>query len=266
MSENSEKIKGLAGTLVYHALFLVIILLMALKTPLPLPGEEGVEVDLGYSDQGMGFIQPEEITAPAQVLEQPPPPEAQPEEEVLTQDVEETPVSKPKTETPREQVKPLPDDRQQEKTDQQPAEPEQAVNPDALYKGPSKISSTSGNQGITGAEGDQGRPDGVKGAGNYDGMGGSGGGVSYSLSGRTAKNLPKPDYQSDEQGRIVVTIWVDRTGRVTKAEPGARGTTIADLTLRNHAKNAALRATFSPSPDAPELQTGTVTYIFIKMN
>ncbi len=266
MSEKSDKIKGLAGTLLFHTVFLVAILLMALRTPLPLPGEEGVEVDLGYSDQGMGIIQPEEIALPDEAQAQPPPPESQPEEEVLTQDVEETPVSKPKTEKPREQVKPVPDDKQQQVADQQPAEPKQVVNPDALYKGPSQGSSTGGNQGITGTAGDQGRPDGVKDANNYDGTGGSGGGVSYSLTGRKAKNLPKPDYQSEEQGRIVVTIWVDRAGRVTKAEPGAKGTTIADLTLRNQAKSAALRATFSPSPEAPELQTGTVTYIFIKMN
>ncbi|MBP6979137.1 MAG: energy transducer TonB [Lentimicrobiaceae bacterium] len=266
MSENPDKIKGLAGTLIFHALFLVAMLLMALKTPLPLPGEEGVEVDLGYSDQGMGLIQPEETASPDEVLTQPAPPEPQPEEEVLTQDVEETPVSKPKTERPREQAEPVTDQLQKESIDQRPPEPEQVVNPSALYKGPSKEASASGNQGITGAAGDQGRPDGVKGANNYDGMGGSGGGVSYSLSGRKANSLPKPDYPSDEQGRVVVTIWVDRAGKVTKAEAGAKGTTIADLTLRTQARNAALRATFSASSEAPELQTGTITYIFIKMN
>lgn len=266
MNENSDKIKGLVGTIICHAIILLAILLMAMKTPLPLPGEEGVEVDLGYSDQGMGMIQPEKLTPPE--VEQSPaqPPEPQPDEEVLTQEVEETPVSRPKTEKPREQMETVTPDKQQKETEEKPAEPEQVVNPDALYKGPSKESSAPGNQGITGSGGDQGRPDGTKNAGNYDGLGGSGSGISYDLSGRKAKNLPKPDYQSDEQGRVVVTIWVNRAGNVVKAEPGAKGTTIADLTLRTQAKNAAMRATFSPSPDAPELQTGTVTYVFIKMN
>ncbi len=266
MNEHSDKIKGIIGTVVGHLVILLAFMLMALKTPLPLPGEEGVEVDLGYSDQGMGLVQPDEMIVPEEIQPQTQAPEPQPEEEVLTQEVEEVPVSKPKTEKPKETVEQEVTDKQQKATDEIPEKPEPQVNPDALYKGPAKGSSTQGGQGVTGKPGDQGRPDGTKNTGNYEGSGGSGSGISYDLSGRKARNLPKPEYSSDEQGRIVVTIWVNRTGSVVKAEPGARGTTIADLSLRTQAKNAALKATFSPSPDAPELQTGTVTYVFIKMN
>ncbi|HOW26264.1 MAG TPA: hypothetical protein PK711_11415 [Bacteroidales bacterium] len=263
MNENSDKIKGMLGTIAGHLIILLALFFMALKTPLPLPGEEGVEVDLGYSDQGEGMIQPDEMIIPAETQSQAQPPEPQPEEEVLTQEVEETPVTRPRTEKPKETVKP-------ENTEKPPTEPvtvpEPEVNPNALYKGPAKGTSTTGGQGITGTPGDQGRPDGTKDAGNYEGSGGQGSGISYDLSGRKARSLPKPEYSSEEQGRIVVTIWVNKAGNVVKAEPGAKGTTIADLTLRTQAKNAAMKATFSPSPDAPELQTGTVTYVFIKMN
>lgn len=151
MNEHSDKIKGLIGTIICHAIILLAILLLAMKTPLPLPGEEGVEVDLGYSDQGMGMIQPDEPAPPEVEQSQAQPPELQPDEEVLTQEVEETPVSKPKTEKPREQVETVTTDKQQKETEEKPAEPEQVVNPDALYKGPSKESSSSGNQGITGS-------------------------------------------------------------------------------------------------------------------
>jgi outer membrane biosynthesis protein TonB len=266
MNEHSDKIKGIIGTVVGHLVILLAFFLMALKTPLPLPGEEGVEVDLGYADQGMGLIQPDEMVVPEELQSQAQPAEPQPEEEVLTQEVEETPVSRPRTDEPKETVEQEITEKKQKETDQIPDKPEPKVNPDALYKGPGKGNAASGGQGVNGTPGDQGRPDGTKNAGNYEGSGGSGSGISYDLSGRKARNLPKPDYTSDEQGRIVVTIWVNRAGSVVKAEPGARGTTIADLTLRTQARNAALKASFSPSPDAPELQTGTITYVFIKMN
>ncbi|MCF8228523.1 MAG: energy transducer TonB, partial [Bacteroidales bacterium] len=66
-------------------------------------------------------------------------------------------------------------------------------------------------------------------------------------------------------GKVVVTIWVDRMGRVTKAIAGAKGTTVSDLQLRKLAKDAALRAKFNPDPEAPEIQKGTITYNFIKL-
>ena len=63
---NEKKDKGIAiaGTIVVHALVLLVLFLMAFRTPLPLPGEEGVEVDLGMMDQGMGNIQPEKPAIP----------------------------------------------------------------------------------------------------------------------------------------------------------------------------------------------------------
>lgn len=266
MNGTKDRIRGLAGTIIFHILLLLAVLIMALKTPLPLPGEEGVEVDLGYDDEGTGLVQPEEQPAaePEQAISQPP--EPQPEEEFATQDIEEVPVVKPKTVTPEEQIRPIEPEDQKQEEDKQPEEPQPVVDPRALYKGPSGTSANSGSQGITGSAGDQGKPDGNVNANNYEGAGGMGDGISYSLSGRQAKHLPKPVYVSEEQGRIVVTIWVNRSGDVIRAEPGAKGTTIADLTLRNQTRDAALRAKFSPSPDAPELQTGTITYVFIRMN
>ena len=46
MNSNEKKDKGIAfvGTIVVHALAVLVLFLMAFRTPLPLPGEEGVEV------------------------------------------------------------------------------------------------------------------------------------------------------------------------------------------------------------------------------
>ncbi len=83
------------------------------------------------------------------------------------------------------------------------------------------------------------------------------------LKGRkTAGVLPRPKYDVQEAGTVVVTIWVDQYGKVTKAVAGAEGTTVTNKELWNAARNAALGAHFNQSADAPALQQGTITYIF----
>ena len=49
MDNKEKKDRGIAiaGTIAVHALVVLVLFLMAFRTPLPLPGEEGVEVDLG---------------------------------------------------------------------------------------------------------------------------------------------------------------------------------------------------------------------------
>lgn len=74
--------------------------------------------------------------------------------------------------------------------------------------------------------------------------------------------LPKPAYNVQEAGKVVVKIWVDQYGKVTKAQAGAQGTTVTDKTLWNAARSAALGTQFNMKADAPPTQEGTITYIF----
>ena len=74
--------------------------------------------------------------------------------------------------------------------------------------------------------------------------------------------LPKPVYSVQESGTVVVTIWVDQYGTVQKALAGALGTTISDSKLLQAAREAALKAHFSISAEAPALQEGSITYKF----
>lgn len=74
--------------------------------------------------------------------------------------------------------------------------------------------------------------------------------------------LPKPSYNSQAEGIVVVQVKVDQYGTVTEAIPGAEGTTTKDKTLWNASRSAALKAHFNQSPNAPALQTGTITYVF----
>ena len=230
--DNEKKDKGIAigGTILVHALAVLLLFLMAFKTPLPLPGEEGVEVDLGMMNQGMGDIQPDK---PA--IQQ----AAAPEQK----QVKAKETNKPKQEKPVEQ-------------------PQPKVNQRALFKG-GETSQAGGSEGITGQPGDQGKPDGMKGVRQYEGNGGKGNGPGYSLGGRGAKSLHRPSDDFTEEGTIVVDIWVNRDGKVVRAEVATKGTTLINASMREKAVQAALRSSFASDPTAPEEQKGTITYNFV---
>jgi len=56
---------------------------------------------------------------------------------------------------------------------------------------------------------------------------------------------------------------VDRSGKVTQAVPGGKGSTTLDEYLLTVAKEAAMKSSFEPKPTAPLFQKGTITYNFI---
>lgn len=122
-------------------------------------------------------------------------------------------------------------------------------------------SSSSSGQGVTYQPGNQGTSTGTPGANTY-GLGG-GDGITFNLSGRSALSLPKPSYPGQEDGIVVVQVTVDKSGVVTKAEPGVKGSTSLDAGLLNAAKRAALSARFNENKNAPAYQTGTITYRFV---
>lgn len=74
--------------------------------------------------------------------------------------------------------------------------------------------------------------------------------------------LPTPSYGVQEEGTVVVDIWVDNYGKVTKAIAGAEGTTVSNKELWSAACEAALGTHFNMSLEAPPLQKGTITYKF----
>ena len=250
MESNEKKDTGIAivGTIFVPALIVFVLFLMAFRTPLPLPGEEGVEVDLGMMDQGMGNIQPETPAIP--VAAQPQHEESKNEEDIVSQNDEEAPaIEKPKTTKPKQETKPI-------------EEPKPTVNQRALFKG-NNNPQAGGSEGITGQPGDQGDPNGLADIKKYDGQGGKGNSTGYDLGGRGVKSLHRPNDDFPEEGIIVVDIWVNREGQVIRAEVATKGTTIINVSMREKAKQAALRSAFLPDPDAREEQKGTITYTFV---
>ncbi len=260
---NPKKDKTIAaiGTLLVHALILLVLFLMAFRTPLPLPGEEGVEVDLGLYNQGMGQEQPDKPAIPQQAAPTLPQEDesTKSKEEIVTQDTEEVPSITPeKKETPKKESEVKPKEQPEKPVET----PQQTVDPRALFKGSDKAQD-GGSEGITGQPGDQGNPNGLAGVKKYDGQGGQGNGPGYDLGGRGAKSLQRPSRDFPEEGHIVVEIWVDREGNVIRTNI-AKGTDIANKEMRNMAQEAAMRSKFVPDPTAAEEQKGTITYTFVQ--
>lgn len=95
----------------------------------------------------------------------------------------------------------------------------------------------------------------------YDGAPGRCG-AGFSLTGRSAKALPCPTVNNNKEGKVVVKIWVDRSGNVTQVSAPGKGSTLTDAGYVQISKAAAMKAKFSAKEDAPEIQTGTITYVF----
>jgi len=253
--QKKDRNRGIIATVIFHFLLLLCLIFLGLRTPLPLPEEEGIEIRLGTLD-GMGDIS---FTPPPQhVASANNPRSSDAQEELMTQNTDEVPAINTSRQRPE---RPQTNETQTTVTETTtPVRQEPTVNQNYLFTG----TQAGSNQGETNNPGFQGSTQGNPNASSH--QGGQGGGVSFTLEGRSSRNLPRPEYNSPEQGTVVVSIVVDRNGRVTKAIPGAQGSTTNDPTLRNLAQQAALRATFDAKPDAPEEQFGTITYRFIRLN
>jgi TonB family protein len=250
MTDKKHKRKALFGTLMFHVLLLLCFIFMGLKYRIPPPPEEGISINFGYDDFAGGEEQPsdnnEELVEAQEVIEETPEPTI---EDVSTQDAEVTPVVKEKKkevkETPKKKVE---------------IEEKPTVNTKALYTGKKKTDSSS--QGASEGKGDQGRIDGDPNASSYSGGGIGNDGIAFKLGGRTIAQIKKPVYESQTQGTVVVTIRVNRNGIVTGATAGAKGSTTTNAYLYAKAKEAALKTTFDPKENAPEVQVGTIIYHF----
>jgi len=283
MPDRKDKIKAIIATILFHLLLIIGLLLMALVTPLPLPEEEGVEVNLGFTDVGSGNHQ--RIKPIQQVKPPTPSPKSPAEEQIEEKIVEDTseeapaiqpkPIKKPKKEKiveekPKEEKEikeePIVEEKPVEvieKKEPEP-EPEPVTDPRLMYTGKKNTNGDS-SEGDDKVAGDKGKVTGDPNSSGYDGLGGKGNGVSYSLGNRKAKSLPIPAYDSKDQGKVVVSIWVNKMGVVTRAEIMQKGTNVTDIKLRNMARKAALKAKFTSDVEAAEVQKGSITYNFIKL-
>lgn len=87
--------------------------------------------------------------------------------------------------------------------------------------------------------------------------------IYYDLAGRTHTYLPIPIYKCQGSGKVVLLIEVDEKGAVKNAAVIAGESTTKDECLVETAVNTALLSRFSADLNAPRIQKGTLTYIFV---
>ena len=239
---NFERNKNLKAfgitTTIIGGLFLLFFLVS--WTIPALPPEiinEGVEVNLGNSDEGLGDVAPllpgdpsisQESNfnpSPATTAQA----NTQPEVAENT-DADATPVNT----SAKPEIKPKPNNSNNTIVKNKPVQP--VVNPNpappkpkAVYAGGTNTAAggnnsdtydNSKNQGIAGGNGDQGKPNGNPNSDSYDGnapKGTSGISISRGLDGRKITSTARFEDEYKNGGKVSVDVTVDENGTVTSA-------------------------------------------------
>lgn len=281
--ESRKNIKAGSLTLAVLGLLLFILLVVAWSAPSNniLPPEEGIEVNLGSSDAGLGSDQPFEPGPPAPQEQQqyiPPKAEVAKEEPVKDPETDDKDPDAPaitKPPTPKPEAKKI---AEKDITPNKPVKnPQPVVNPTpappkpkAVFKGANGTGTggndadtykKGGNQGIAGGTGDQGRPGGDPNSKNYTGGGRGTGGVSVSrgLQGRNIIRTPSFEDEFNENAKVAMDIKVDAAGNVISATYQPRGSTTSDASMKDIARRKALQVKFNPGSDE---STGTLVFNF----
>jgi len=282
----SERGKGIAGSAIIHLVLLLFLIFVGFSVLPPPEMEEGILVNFGTDETGFGMIEP----SPPVIEEETAPPLAskvadnQEEDPLLTQDFEEAPeVKKSDPEAEKKKLEQIEAERirkvqieaerirkEQEEIEKRRVEAEQKRLAEIMDRTKNALANSknagtnSAGEGDAGGEGNQGVTSGsVNSTIRGDGSGIGDKGISYDLQGRGFQVLPSPKYDYQGEGRVVVEVSVDRSGKVIQATSGTRGSTTLDEYLLREAKDAAMAARFEAKPDAPVIQKGTITYNFI---
>ena len=260
MNQQEKKDSIISGSVTLLMLLLTVLLcaFVGFHYPDPPIPEEGVEVNLGDFEYGLGDVNDPELS---ENMRQDASSAPSVGEEVSTQNTEETVQMNSNKDNSSRAIQQT-NNRAQETTQNEAKEPE--VNKRALFPG-NRNTAAGGSQGVTQGTGNQGSQGGDPNSQRYNGQPGQGG-SGWSLTGRSAAALPTPTYDKNKEGKIIVKIWVDRNGKVIKTEAPIKGSTINDVSRVERAKEAAARAKFNADPNAEEIQTGTITYVFRRNN
>ena len=260
---NTEhKRKALALTTVVMCLVIFILFFAGMKYLDP-PPENGVEVIYGVDITGMGERTPPPSAAKQEETQTP---QTQPEqstsqevkENLLAQDNNEE-VSVPEVPKKQEKKKETPKKEPTKETPRPAPKPSRQTT-DALSNilGAANAggSGTSG-QGDGNQPGYQGQIDGSQYANSYYGSGGgNGSGKGWGLKGRSIASQGSVKQNCNEEGRVVVQIEVDRSGKVVKATAGVKGTTNSAPCLLEAARKTAAMYRWNTDENAPIRQIG----------
>ena len=291
MKVTKEEIYGYTGSSVFFLLIFLLLYFTVIKTTIK-SGETGVLVNFGTVNLSTGTFEPRRGTPqsttdrPAPIQEIVPTPETTPVQPnvpttetrpvvenntrnttppVITQEIESTAAIETARKEQEEKNRIEAEQRAQKAKEEEEQRRRDAINQqvsgafgsgttDGAY-GTSDTGQNQSGTGITGT-GIQGDPNSTTSAGSPTGTGYG----EFNLGGRTLgrEGLPRPDYNVQEEGRIVINITVNPQGNVILAEIG-RGTNIDNTNLRNSSLEAARKAKFN-SISGTNNQSGTITY------
>lgn len=275
--ERQKNIKALSyTTIITVGIFLLFFISWTIPQPAVPPIDEGIEVNLGNSETGMGDVPPqipgemssaEQTTVAAPQTTQA---EAETQPEVADNDEPDAP---PVRTSPKPEVKknPVKEENTTAKTNtNKPVvnTPPKVVKPKAVYAGGKSSNGTGNNadsynnarnQGIAGGTGDQGKPNGNPNSDSYTGNGGRGNGgvnITSGLSGRRTIGGTRFEDSYKYGGVVYVNVTVDENGNVLSATI-KQGSPFADINAI--AQRRAKQIKFSKGT---ETQTGTIQIKF----
>jgi hypothetical protein len=279
--EKEKNMKAGGYTLLVITILFLLIFLISWKIPAQDEAllDEGIEVNLGNSDLGLGDIAPMvpgdpapeagEPVASSQKSSPPPPEDITSEEESNDPDAVVVP-RKPVVTT----AKPQPVTNQTVTNTKPKPEPPAPTPPKPKatmgnYAGGTGTGGNSQdafnntrNQGIAGGQGDQGKANGNINSDNYDGNGGtgkSGVAITKGLKGRSIITFPSFEDDFNENAKIAMNLRVDENGKVLSAEYSTAGSTSSNGKLKDIARKKALQLKFNPGEGE---SIGTVVFNF----
>ena len=260
-----EQFYGAVGTVLFHIVVAIILLLVVMNRPVQ-QEEAGVPVVLGNTLASAGDAYQYTEVAPAPQPATPLEPSPSTEEPLITQD-DEPSAELPSADKPRKEEKkdnkkvPTEAELKAAEAERERLESERIAREAAekmaaaFGKGSTMNDSGESEEG----KGNEGSPQGNETVGAAAGAGGYG---NFDLGGRNLaqRELPRPEYNVQDEGRVVVTITVNPEGRVIKTSVNPR-TNTTNSALRQAALKAASQAVFEKVDELTN-QTGTITYYF----
>ncbi len=260
--EQTSQGKGWIVSLLMHILVIVALFLPMLVHKTPPPEQEGLLVNLGLPDQGQG-----EETPKGSEKEVTPEPSEKQEIKQVEQIVSRTPskqvAEKSITSTQESTVTSKEAEaKKAAQADAQRKAAEDARKQEAYNKTKKSYGDLLGGsgKGTTGKPGSQGDPNGDPNSNVLEGISNGSGRVGGGLGSRGVLHEPQINDRSQKTGRVVITVCVDKNGKVIKAEYTQKGSTTTDSELKDIARKAAQQFKFTLS-DIEE-QCGTITVDF----
>jgi TonB family protein len=265
MKFTKEELYGFGGSTVLCLLILLLLRFVFLQMEVRAEAE-GIPVEFGTVEWASGTIAPAssgremqnpDVMPVPEVIPNPAPPSPLPP--IITQTAEQTVAIEAERQRKEQEQRAEQERREAERNRlEEEQRRKDAINrqmADAFGAG----NATGGSKGTNASgSGSRGNPQGNASTGAPTGIGGIG---TFDLSGRALRSgsLPRPAYDFQEEGTIVVEITVNPQGDVIQVTLLPRGTNISNAIMRRAAIDAAKKAKFN-SIGGSQNQIGTITY------